>query len=126
MKQIKIKITGDIIALDYCTQDLPEDEDFYGNYYLTCGWNTVTGLYVNDIEDNVVKQKGKYVKTKEFFHDLFSEEGDHPLPVDCHARVYCDEEAEYNGVYIVPKVKYLYKNKKIWRINEDGTKDWIW
>lgn len=35
-------------------------------------------------------------------------------------------EAEYNGCFIVPKVKYLYKNRKIWRINEDGTKDWIW
>lgn len=96
MKQIKIKITGDIIALDYCTQDLPEDEDFYGNYYLTCGWNTVTGLYVNDSEDNVVKQKGKYVKTKKFFHHLFRKDGDHPLPVECHTRVYCEQEVEYN------------------------------
>lgn len=95
MKQIKIKITGDIIALDYCAQDLPEDEDFYGNYYLVCGWNTVTGLYVDDSEDNAVKQKGKYVKTKEFFHDLFRVDGDQPLPVECHTRVYNEQEINY-------------------------------
>lgn len=97
MKEIKITIKGDIIALDYCSTTLySEDEDFFGNYYLCCGWEKLTEMWIDDNEEeNVIKQKGKYVKTKEFFHNLFSEDGDHPLPIECHTRVYYNQEISY-------------------------------
>ena len=96
MKQVKITIKGDIIALDYCTQDLPEDEDFFGNYYLCCGWWKLEAMWIDgNEEENVIKQKGKYIKTKEFFHNLFREDGDHPLPIECHTRVYYNQEISY-------------------------------
>ncbi len=96
MKQIKIKIVGDLQIWDYCTKNLPEDEDFHGNYYVTGAWETLTAMYIDDNEeDNVIKKKGKYVKTREYFHDLFSEDGDHPLPVEVHTRTYHNQELEY-------------------------------
>lgn len=96
MKQVKITIRGDIIALDYCSTTLyGEDEDFFGNYYLCCGWDKLTEMWIDDKEENVIKQKGKYVKTKEFFHHLFREDGDHKLPVECHTRVYSNQEISY-------------------------------
>lgn len=97
MKQVKVTIKGDIIALDYCSTTLyDEDEDFFGNYYLCCGWDKLTEMWIDDDEEeNVIKQKGKYIKTKDFFHDLFREDGDHPLPVECHTRVYYNQEISY-------------------------------
>ena len=96
MKQVKIRIAGDLLIWDYCTKNLPEDEDFWGNYYVTGAWETLTAMYIDDNEDdNVIKQKGKYVKTREYFHELFSEDGDHPLPVEVHARTYFRQELEY-------------------------------
>lgn len=98
MKTIKIYITGDILAVDYCTQIA----EFEENYYLTCGWNTVTGLYVNpknewdlENEENVVKKKGKYVKNNQFFHGMMGDGTDHPLPVELHTRVYYNQFACY-------------------------------
>ena len=109
MKQVKIRIVGDLLIWNYCSlryinpteEDLEngaeEDEDgFFSNYYVTGAWETLTAMYIDDNEDeNVIKQKGKYVKTKEYFHDLFSEDGDHPLPVEVHARTYHNQELEY-------------------------------
>ena len=91
MKKVKIRIKGDLLVLDYCNVEL----DFLDNYYCTCAWNSIEEMYVNDDEENVVKKKGKYVKTKEYFHDLFSEDGDHPLPVECHTKIYENVYADY-------------------------------
>lgn len=91
MKKVKITIKGDLLVLDYCNVEL----DFLDNYYCTCAWNSIEAMHVNDDEENVVKKKGKYVKTKEYFHDLFSEDGDHPLPVECHTKVYQNVYADY-------------------------------
>lgn len=99
MKQIKVTIKGQVLAMDYCSTkwyDEEEDNTFLDHFYITCGWESFEGLYVDDdFENDLIKQKGKYIKTKEFFHDLFSEEGDHPLPVECHTRSYYDIEVEY-------------------------------
>ena len=97
MKTVKITILGDILAIDYCSTSLyDEDNDFYNNYYLTCGWDRLESLKVDDGEENLIKKKGKYVKTKEFFHEKMGPESDHPLPVEVHARTYCNVEIEYN------------------------------
>lgn len=77
---------------------LESDDDFIMNYCQTAGflnWED-GGLFVNDDRDNdLMKQKGKYVKTKEHFHELFKENGEHPLPVTLHARSYRHVESEY-------------------------------
>lgn len=92
MKKVKITIHGDLLALDYCNVD----KEFLDEYYYTCAWDKVEAMYINgNEEENVVKKKGKYVKTKEYFHDLFSADGDHPLPVECHARIYQNVYADY-------------------------------
>lgn len=101
MKEIEITIEGDLIAVDYCaTKRYEEGEEFNDVYYVTYGWDKVNEMRVDgvegiDNEENVVKKKGKYVKTREFFHDLFSEEGEHPLPVEIHDRYYYGVQASY-------------------------------
>ena len=97
MKQVKLTIKGDIIALDYCSTTMyDEDNDFYSCYYLCCGWSKLDEMYIDgNEEENVIKKKGKYVKTKEFFHNLFKADGDHPLPVECHTRTYYNQEISY-------------------------------
>ena len=83
MKQVKITIEGTIQICEYASTR----DEFYDTFYMTLGWHTVDALYVNDDEDNnLVKRKGKYVKVGDYFHDLFSEEGCHPLPVEVHLR----------------------------------------
>lgn len=97
MKQVKVRITGTLVIVDYCSQKvISESEDFTSNYYITGGWDSVDSLYVNDNEEeNLVKKKGKYVKTREYFHDLFKVDGEHPLPVEIHYKHYEDQELEY-------------------------------
>lgn len=52
-------------------------------------------MYINgDEENNVIKQKGKYVKVRDYFHNLFAADSDHPLPVDLHMRTF----AGYNDL----------------------------
>ena len=107
MKEVKIRIKGDLVIVDYCSkkmmQELVDGEEytdesdvFACNYYVTGAWDKVEALYVDDNEEeNLVKKKGKYVKTREFFHHLFSEDGDHPLPVKIHYKHYYEQELEY-------------------------------
>jgi hypothetical protein len=107
MKEVKVRIVGDLVIVDYCSKSViqaniesgeydDEADAFAGNYYVTGAWDKVEALYVDDNEDeNLVKAKGKYVKTLEFFHNLFKEDGDHPLPVDIHYRYYYGQELEY-------------------------------
>jgi len=97
MKSVKITIKGDLIIVDYCSQSLIDEEnEFNDSFYVTGCWEKIDGMYINDDEENVVKKKGKYLLTKEYFHDLFSEDGDHPLPVEVHSRGYQNQELEYN------------------------------
>lgn len=107
MKEVKVRIVGDLVIVDYCSQKIideniesgecdDEEGAFSSYYYVTGAWNKVEALYVDDNEEeNLVKKKGKYVKTREFFHNLFSEDGDHPLPVKIHYRYYYNQELEY-------------------------------
>ena len=99
MKEVKVRIVGDLLIVDYCSKkvmDEAEDDGFdkfCSNYWVTGAWDKVEALYVDDNEEeNLVKKKGKYAKTREFFHDLFSEDGDHPLPVEVHYRCYDGNE----------------------------------
>lgn len=107
MKQVKIKIVGDLLIFDYCSEKVmkediesgnsdTESEAFLSNYYVAGGWDTVEALYVDDNEEeNLVKKKGKYVKTREYFHELFKEDGEHPLPVQIHYKKYSSQELQY-------------------------------
>lgn len=101
MKQTKVRIVGDLLIVDYCSKkiiDEAEDaeEAFHDNYYETGAWDSLTTLYVDDNEEqNLIKQKGKYIKTKEYFHNKFSEDGEHPLPIEIHYRYWSGQELEY-------------------------------
>lgn len=96
----KITLSGTLVMIDYCSHSLmlESDDQFFDNYYQTAGfydWED-GGLFVNDDTDNdLMKQKGKYVKTKEHFHHLFREDGYHPLPVTLHTRLYRYTDADY-------------------------------
>lgn len=83
MKQVKITIEGTIQICEYASTR----DEFYDTFFSTLGWHTVNAIYLDDNENvNLIKKKGKYVKVKDYFHDLFSEEGSHPLPVEVHLR----------------------------------------
>lgn len=91
---------GTLVMIDYCSQSLmnEDNDDFLLNYCQTAGfldWED-GGLFVNDdMENDLMKKKGKYVKTKEHFTSLFRKDGQHPLPVTLHTRSYSCVEAEY-------------------------------
>ncbi len=70
---------------------------YWEHYYQTVGFRDYEdgGMFIDDGDEDMMKKKGKYVKTNEHFHHLFSEEGDHPLPVVCHVRDYRMCGAEY-------------------------------
>ena len=96
MKTVKITITGDLQVIDYCSTTLyNEDNDFLSNFYMILHWEKLDKMTVDDAEENVIKQKGKYIKTKEYLHDKFKEDGEHPLPVECHTRTYYNQEVSY-------------------------------
>lgn len=83
MKKVIITIEGTIQICEYASTC----KEFYDTFYMTLGWHTVDALYVNgNEEENLIKKKGKYVKVGDYFHNLFSKEGDHPLPVEVHLR----------------------------------------
>ena len=90
MKSVKITIEGTILMCEYASQknyDETKDVDFVSTYYMTLGWDKIDAMYIDDNkEENLVKEKGKYVKTRNYFHELFADDGDHPLPVDLHLR----------------------------------------
>lgn len=83
MKQVQVQIQGEILVVEYSSKQY---EDFYDNYYMTLGWNRIDSITVGDVD--ITKKKGKYIKTKKYFHDLFAEDGTHPLPVEVHARTF--------------------------------------
>lgn len=100
MKHYLVTIECDIICMEYCSQkvmDEAEDDGFdkFNSYfYATYGMDNIRSLTVN-ASDNLIKQKGKYIKTKEFFHKLWSDESDHPLPVEVHVRSFQGDYPEY-------------------------------
>lgn len=100
MKKYRIEIKCDIICMEYCSQkvmDEAEDDGFskFNSYfYATYGMDNIVALTVNNGE-NLVKKKGKYIKTKEFFHNLWSDESDHPLPVEVHTRTFSGDYPQY-------------------------------
>lgn len=92
MKEIRVQIICDLICVEYCNVD----KDFYDEYYATYGMENIEALYINgNTNENLVKQKGKYIKTKEFFHNLWKEDGEHPLPVEVHVRTFNGDYPEY-------------------------------
>ena len=132
MKQVKIRIVGDLVIVDYCSKKLMEkqiasgecdneEEAFSCNYYVTGAWDKVEALYVDDNEDeNLVKKKGKYVKIYTHFADLFAEDGDHPLPVAIHFRYYYGQELEY---IVELEDDEEFDIKKVQLVKEDYTCD---
>ena len=107
MKEVKIRIKGDLVIVDYCSQNVieqniengeAEDEEtaFSCSYYATGAWDKLEALYVDgNEEDNLIKKKGKYIKTTNHFHQLFKEDGEHPLPVNIHYSDYTDVSLDY-------------------------------
>lgn len=122
-KTVKITITGTVDACEYCSESLfnnydnPE-EAFNSEFYITSGWNSIEGIYMNDDrENNLVKKKGKYVKVVNYFHDLFSTNSDHPLPVELHVRTFTgDNEIDY---YIDLKDDEEFDIKKVQLVKSD-------
>ena len=89
MQRIKVTIEGTIQICEYASQQTIENDesDFNSVYYSVLGWDNLIGLYIDDYErENLIKKKGKYYKVYDYFHNLFSDEGDHPLPVEVHLR----------------------------------------
>ena len=106
MKEVKITITGDILACDYCSQLYEFDED----YNLICSWSKITSLTVDDGEENLVKQKGKYITTKTYLHEMFAHiEPPHPFPLTFHTRTYYNQRVEY----IIPLQDEEFDIKKL-------------
>ncbi len=105
----KVKILCDLLVVDYCSKEL----DFLDNYYMFFGMENITALYANDDEENnLIKEKGKYIKTKDHLHKLFN--GDDPvgnLPVECHSRMYYEQEIEYviehDGEFDIKKLQLV-------------------
>lgn len=104
---VTVTIKGEMSVLRYYTTNeeyIENNADTelyreYGNmsynYFETYGFKTVESITLNDGEENLVKQKGKYIKTKEFFHSLFRSDGEQPLPVHCEEQVLHDWEVGY-------------------------------
>lgn len=114
MKTVKIMIKGDIQVIDYCSLSLiNEEQSFNDSYYMMFHWEKLDSMTIDDNEENVIKQKGKYAKTDHFLHDKFAEDGDHPLPVECHIRTYYNQEISYyleledNEEFDIKKVQLL-------------------
>lgn len=107
MKQVKVTIYGTLVIVDYCSKKVIEEnikneeaEDkesaFSCSYYMTGAWDKIEALYVDgNEEENLVKKKGKYIKTLNYFHELFKEDGEHPLPVEVHYRNYENVSLDY-------------------------------
>ena len=57
MKEVKVRIVGDLLIVDYCSKkvmDEAEDDGFdkfCSNYYVTGAWDKVEALYVDDNEE---------------------------------------------------------------------------
>ena len=106
-KKVTITIKGEMSVLRYYTtneeyiENNADTELFrsYGNmsynYFETYGFKTIQSITLNDGEENLVKEKGKYIKTKEFFHYLFRSDGEQPLPVHCEEQNLYDSEVGY-------------------------------
>lgn len=102
MKTVKITIKGTARVIDYCSKEVilhslaegeydDVDDAFSGNYYVTIGWMNYEdgGMFIDDDEEtDFMMRKGKYIKTRNHFHDLFAADGEHPLPVVVHCRDY--------------------------------------
>lgn len=100
MKKVKVTLTGEAICMEYCSQTYYEgdpEQDFLDNYYCMSFLKTVDALYVDDDwDENFVKQKGKYLKTKEYITDnLMGMNTDHPIPVDVHIDTHSSCEFNY-------------------------------
>lgn len=100
MKTYRIEIECDLICMEYCSKralDIHEDESFDSLSYSTYGMDQIKGLYVNgDRENNLVKQKGKYYLNNGFFHLLWNEQSDHPLPITAHVRTFANSTVWYD------------------------------
>lgn len=98
MKTVKVTIVGTLLVVDYCSKSrINEEEGFNDLYYFDACWDELDALYVDgNEEENLIKKKGKYVKDNTYWHDLLSEDGDHPLPVEMHTRHFQPVEADYN------------------------------
>jgi len=129
MKEIKITIICNIYCLEYCSKEVIDRyneevndgfDAFSQEYYVAWGMEEIQALYVNDNEDeNLIKQKGKYVKTKEYFHDLWGPNSDHPLPVELHARHMRETDLHYtikledNEEFDIKKIQFVKSDYEV-------------
>lgn len=122
-KTVKITLVGTVDACEYCSKSHydnydTDEEAFNSEFYITSGWNRIDSLFVDDNRDeNLIKKKGKYVKVVDYFHNLFSDDSDHPLPVDLHVRTFVgDNEIDY---YIELEDDEEFDIKKVQLIKSD-------
>lgn len=78
MKEVKVKVIGNIIVIRYAGEEMLYDDDFDDICRYIGSWCEIKGIYINDEEENVLDKVGYHI-TKELFHKKFS--GDHYLPV---------------------------------------------
>lgn len=99
MKTVNIEVHCSIVCMEYCSKqalDINDDLEFADLYYSTYGMDQIKSLYVNgDTENNLIKQKGKYVYDNGFFHLLWNEQSDHPLPITAHVRKFSNCIVDY-------------------------------
>lgn len=85
----KIKITGDIIILEYCS----DEKEFWDDYFQDFLWAKITSIEVDGVD--IMSQKGKYIETNDHFKQFIGEGKEHPLPVEIHTGVVEEYEAFY-------------------------------
>ena len=88
------------------------------------GWSGLKGVYVQIDFDkdnrNLLNEIGEHYTIRNYFHKLFSSNGDHPLPIDlrvgqtidCEKLMYCleiEDEEEFD----IKKVQLIYSYNEI-------------
>lgn len=100
MKKVKLTLTGEIMAIDYCSLKVmknctEEAQDDYDKFMLCYDevifWTLPPKMQLND-QPIDQSGKGKWIDCPKFFDDLFVK---HPLPVDMHWQFFKNEHIDY-------------------------------
>ena len=136
MKNIFITIEGIITICEYCSWSKYKkydlglyDEDaaqivFDDECNMVNGWSGLKGVYVQIDFDknnrNLINEIGKPYTVRNYFHKLFSSNGNHPLPIDLRVGrtidweklMYC-LEIEDDEEFDIKKIQLIYSYNEI-------------
>ena len=104
MKEVKIKITGSVVGIDYNPWDVNDEniEHELQYWWETWGFQTISSLTANG--EDIQKKKGKYVK-QDYFRDSFRKQMD-----DMYGE---DEEKNWDGGMFL-YFKYWHDEYESW------------